>query len=478
MATILLINPWNFHDEGICYSNTQLQRIWRDPPLGLVQIATELHDIGHDVVVCDLERDLVNNRGDVELTMSQLRIKLREIEPDFVGIGFLSVRYLEAQKIIQLCDEIRSEMRRPFKICAGNIHATSEPELTLADNPPLDVIFLGEADNTFLEWVNGTPMEQISGIAFRKNDTIIIKGRGIISEIDNLPFPDWNFIDVNFYTAPTYTGKSPDRSVPARSLILISSRGCVYNCSFCVYNKPKFRYNSPEYVVKNIEYMLDNFSIDVINFVDSSIGNNYTHLTGVCNEIIKRGLNKRFRWTANMRANQITEDILKLMWKAGCRKLLYGFESGSQRVLDLMKKKLTVEQNTYAVRLHRKLGFPCVASMIIGFPGETVDDLERTLKWLQSVRPHYVGINTYVPLPGSEDYFRLKSEGKIDIKNPYTWRVIGEVNVRNRLIFSDVPEEMLWKYFNEMTRISSRENGGRNFFDKIINNMQKIIKYL
>ena len=119
-----------------------------------------------------------------------------------------------------------------------------------------------------------------------------------------------------------------------------------------------------------------------------------------------------------------------------------------------MKKGCTVEQNEKAACLHAKLGFPYHASIIIGFLGETVEDLEMTVRWLERVRPPIVGINTYVPLPGCEDYHKLKMTGRIKVEDPRIWRMIGEVNNPNAPNFSDVPSTILLRYFNEMKALA------------------------
>ena len=454
MASVVLINPWNFHEENVRYTHERLQHIWRNAPLGIVLLATELRQAGHEVAVCDLERDLVINSGDLEITLAGMRRTLEKLQPDFVGVTVISIRYLEARRIINLCGEIRESAKGPFKIVAGNIHPTSEPELTLMDNPCLDAVFLGEADEPFCTLVSGTPIERVPGVALKQGKIVVRRPRWTASNLDALPFPDWNFVDTGFYAAPNFA--SHGRWLrPARSLDIICSRGCPYRCTFCVYNKERYRFNSPSYVIANIEYMLDNFDIDSIYFLDSSIGNSRQQLIDICRAITSRGLNSRFQWSANMRPNQVDEELLKLMWEAGCRKLLYGFESGSQRVLDAMKKGCTVEQNDQVVQLHRKLRFPYHASMIMGFPGETKEDLEMTLRWLRSVRPPLVGINTYVPLPGSEDYVRLKMSGRIEVRDPYVWRLVGEVNNRNSPIFSNVSPKVFWEYFEKLNALAS-----------------------
>ena len=204
MAKVLLVHPWNFHEEGINYTPKQLQQIWRNAPLGLVLLATELQNAGHDVKICDLERNLIVNGGDIDQALMQLKNLIENETPDFIGITILSIRYIEAQRIINLCNEIRQNATKSFKIVAGNIHSSSEPELTFNENPALDAIFIGEADDPFKKFIEGVSLEKIQGVAYRQGDRIIQNSEWLVSDLDVLPFPNWNFIDTQFYAAPNF----------------------------------------------------------------------------------------------------------------------------------------------------------------------------------------------------------------------------------------------------------------------------------
>ena len=234
--------------------------------------------------------------------------------------------------------------------------------------------------------------------------------------------------------------------------------------------------------------MMTRFGIHAFYFIDSSIGNNPKLLRDFCDKIIETNLNKSIKWYGNIRVDQVDEELLKLMWEAGCRYLFYGFESGSQRILDLMNKRVRVEDNYRVAELHNKLKFPYNASMIFGYLGEREDDIRKSMKFLRAVLPPSVGINCYVPLPGSPDYYRLLQQGEIHINNPVEWRTIGECNPSK--IYADIPEERFKELLNEAYQFAYTEipqitkekweNSGdyvkSNLFSQMIDGIKKRIK--
>jgi anaerobic magnesium-protoporphyrin IX monomethyl ester cyclase len=311
-----------------------------------------------------------------------------------------------------------------------------------------DYAFVGEADLGLVEFADGKDPQTIPGIVTTETSQC---ARGTeIKPLDLLPFPDWSLCDYQFYSFPSY-GKIKFRC--SRSLDVIMGRGCVYQCAFCAYNAlSAVRFYSHEYLVEQIEYMAGEFDIDAVYFTDSTIGNNRKLLQKFCELMIQRGTAQRVEWYANMRPNQVNEQLLKLMWRAGCRFLFYGFESGSQRVLDLMVKGIEVEANYRAAELHNKLNFPYHASILLGYPGEREADIQKTFEFLRRTAPPIIGVNWYVPLPGSPDYDKLKSDEVIMTEDPWEWRRIGEVN--SARVYADIPEARFRELFAEAERLA------------------------
>ena len=182
---------------------------------------------------------------------------------------------------------------------------------------------------------------------------------------------------------------------------LLAGRGCPFNCIFCVGSKMggrKARYRNPKLVVDEIEESLA-LGFKEVNFEDDLLTLNHKHLNAVCDEIIARGL--KFNWSAFARVDTVTPEILKKMREAGCTWVSYGVESGNQQILDLVKKKITLEKVRYAVEIAKEAGVKVLASFIIGLPGETKETLKDTMDFAQEIQTFY-GFHVLAPFPGSE----------------------------------------------------------------------------
>ncbi len=431
MSTILLVQPWNYHDEGIKSHN--LYQSWHNGPLSLLQLATQLRKSGHKVSILDMRRDLIYFKGKIHNCILKLSKTIKEIQPDIIGVSFYSVHFLETKRIVLTIKKICRESKMAPLLIGGGIHCSIEPDDSL-EKLGFTAVFLGEADIGFVEIANGHRLEKVNGVYF-PGQKVKTTGQEI-EDLDQLEFPDWGLCDYKFYAHPSYGRLKVQKT---SSIDIMMGRGCYYSCNFCAYSAlSKPRYHSTQYLIEQLKFMQSNYDINCVYFIDSSIGSRQKLLVDFCEKLIRTGLSKSIEWLANIRVNQINENLIKLMWKAGCRFLFYGFESGSQRILDRMNKKTTVEQNIKAAELHNKHRFPYNASIIFGYPGETESDIRKTFKLLKRTKPPSIGINCYVPLPGSSDYTELKKKGQIDIDDPQEWRRIGEVNPER--IYADISE--------------------------------------
>lgn len=448
MAKVMLVQPWNYHDEGVAHHD--LSKQWRNGPYSLLLLATQLKKHQHDVVLVDMIRDLVVLQGDLSACLAKLHEDIINFKPDIIGFGFFSIHYFEVMKAVKVAKEACSSIGLKPLFIAGGIHASTEPRKTIQELG-FDYAFRGEGDMGIVDLADGKDPAGIPGV--NSLATLNPSKGEEIKNLDELPFPDWSLCDYRFYAHPT-TARMQLRATS--SLDMIMSRGCVYKCAFCAYNAlSAFRYYTADYLVEQVEYMHRAFGVGGVYFTDSTIGNNRRVVLAFCEKMIERGLHDKIEWYANIRPNQINEEVLKLMWKAGCRYLFYGFESGSQRMLDRMAKSISLEANYKAAYLHNKLRFPYNASMLLGYPGETEEDIQLTLEFLRKTQPPSIGINWYVPLPGSPDYDKLKAEGVINTDDPQEWRRIGEVN--SCRVYADVPEPRFRQLFAEAERLAYKE---------------------
>lgn len=466
----MLVQPWNFHDEGIVHDD--LINEWRNAPYSLVLLGTMLRGQGHEVRVVDLIERLVTNRGDLKVTLDRLAYDIKDFKPDVFGVGFFSIHYFEVRTLVQFARDVCWKAGLQTSFIAGGIHASTEPVLTIRDLG-FDYVFVGEAEISLSQFCDGTDPKEIQGVLGREAalgpgaNAVAANGKGLMEshanaparlgtltfphkgetllDLDTLPFPDYSLVNAEFYAQPN---RAHFRRFESRSLDIIMGRGCVYRCAFCAYNAlSAVRFHSAEYLVNEIEFLKAGFGIDSFYFMDSTIGNNQPLLYELCDRLEARELHRSIRWNGCMRPNQINEKLLARLLRAGCWHLFYGFESGSDRVLKLMAKDCKQSDNEKAALLHRKLEAPYTASMLMGYPGEREEDILMSIDFIKRHKPPVCGFNWYIPLPGSPDYDRLRTQGLIDRDDPAEWRKIGEIASQARL-FCDVPRERFMELYN------------------------------
>jgi anaerobic magnesium-protoporphyrin IX monomethyl ester cyclase len=458
MARVMLCQPWNFHDENVVHND--LENEWRCAPYSLVLLATLLRKQGHTVCVVDLIERLVTNRGKLERTLGQYADQIRRFRPDILGMGFFSIHYVEVQKLVQFSRQVCEKAGLKTTFIAGGIHASTEPALTLK-NLEFDYVFIGEAEISLPKFCDGADPRTIPGVVGHETtNAVVVETRAVgparlgtlvspdksevLRDLDSLPFPDYHLVNYAFYARPN---RAKFRTFLASSLDILMGRGCVYRCAFCAYNAlSTVRFHSAEYLAEEVEYLVKEFGIDSFYFMDSTIGNNQPLLYAFCEELERRGLHRRLSWNGCIRPNQINRKLLATLTAAGCSHLLYGFESNSESVLKLMQKDCTIADNERAARLHREMDAPYTASMLMGYPGEREEDILASIDFVKQHKPPVSGFNWYIPLPGSPDYDRLKTQGLIDRDDPMEWRKIGEIASQARL-FCDVPRARFVELF-------------------------------
>jgi anaerobic magnesium-protoporphyrin IX monomethyl ester cyclase len=419
MSKLVLINPWSQDEEGTQWSFEYQKNYWRNPYLGLVQLATYLQHNGHQVKIIDCERDLlIEAFGNTDLLLQIVESRIRNLCPDVVGLTGMTYRWPQAYKLLHHLAPLKSELG--FKLILGGRHAMAESEMCLQDVPALDAVFYGLAEVGLKKYLDGSSLEQVPGVLFFENGVLRKTDNCVIEELDDLPWPDWSMVDASFYTHPCI---HVHRSIntPLRSLDTACSRGCLMACGFCSGTDGKPRWHSVEYVLDYIVWTQKNYGTNATIFQDTSLGNNRDFLVGLCEGLIKRGMHKNLIWTANMRANQVDRDIVELMYRAGCRLVFIGFESGSDRMLKLMSKGCTVSDNIACARTLEEAQIPYWASFIVGYPGETEQDIIETVRLVKSMKPTTGWANAFFPSPGSPIYNHLKRQGLIKIDSIDDW---------------------------------------------------------
>ena len=381
------------------------------PPLGILTLATILKKNGYDVFVTD--RALYADE-------KALHDYVLDLKPDVLGLSVISMDYDAAIDFLEFVKENLSTC----KIIVGGPHATALPEL-VAKNKNVDLVSIGESENTILEIMdaiksNGS-YQNIKGVAFRNKNSgqvIFTEKRCPIADLNTIPIPDRSFLPMK-----EYFSNAPDMPMPFPATSLIASRGCYGNCMYCQPLGRKLfgasiRRRSPAVVVDEIEYLLNNYPIKSLWFVDDEpTWNGEDWMAEICNLIHKRNL--KFSWYASARVDQISDKLLSDMKKAGCVCFSFGVESGSERILKIMRKGYHPRKIKEAMDLCRKHKMVSRAQLMVGTPGETRETLDETLQMVKDAKPDLIGIGITTPTPGSDLYEQLKNSDKLRVKH---WR--------------------------------------------------------
>jgi radical SAM superfamily enzyme YgiQ (UPF0313 family) len=406
---VVLTTP-PYREEGVVGTTKSMQRVINMiPPLGLAYLAAVLEEAGIDVSITD---------GSCGLSLAELMDELKGYEPDIVGISCTTPTFLDA---IELAEAVRQAIPRAITVLGGP-HLTAIPQEAMLEEV-FDIGVVQEGELTLLELVREIEdkgslgkidLEQINGLVFRRDGQVIMTPpRERIKDLDSLPYPAWHLLPPFSSYRPT---PASYRKLPLAAIM--TSRGCPYGCTFC--DRGVFgnytRVHSPERVLGEVEQLIRRYGVREIRFFDDTFTLNRKRVVRICEMIIERGL--RFPWTCLTRVNVVDKDLLWLMKEAGCWQVLYGLESGDPRMLEIINKGSSVEQNTQAVQWALEVGLGVRGDFIIGTPGETMESLENTLAFAKRVKLDYAHFNKFVPFPGTELYERLLTEGyQFDLKN-------------------------------------------------------------
>ncbi len=372
-------------------------------PLGLAYMAAILRREGHTVSIFDRFAAAASLGPDQEQIDARMLQRLHLFQPDLIGLNTISPLIDDTAVCAAL---IRQQFLGP--LLAGGHHATALPELTLEKIPQLNGVVQGEGELALLSLAGGADPSRVPGFWWKNGETISGSAPEQISDLDKLPFPALDLLDMRFYTRP---GKNAIRGHYLSAVALITSRGCTRRCSFCTESLTYgqgVRRHSPEYVVEMIRDVLMKYPLEGIYFHDNDFLFDRERAVMICEKMIAAGLHRRIKFAIQTRVNRISLAMLRLLKKAGCTLVEIGFETASQAELDSVRKGTTVAQNSRALELCRRAGLEVHAYMLSGFAGETVADLEARLHWLKRGPPHLTFSMSMLQLYPGTDLYREK----------------------------------------------------------------------
>jgi len=379
-------------------------------PLGLSYLSAVLKKAGHQVTIYDADC----NKNSKEINYARLPEKypiyLKEIKnsenpiikeisetlarynPDIVGVTVMTPKVASAFTIASLAKKYNKNCYVVF----GGPHATLKPGEILKNTEDVDFVVNGEGEIVLLELVNalsanGSNFSAINGLSYRHEDKIIHNNtRQFVDNLDSLPFPDRG----SLMGSDTYTSEDMG--------LLMGSRGCPYNCSYCATQiwTRRVRYRSLANIINEIKYVQHHYGTRQFTFKDDSFTVSRKRVMEFCDELISADI--KINWDCNTRVDLVDSELLKTVKKAGCNSIKVGIESGSERILQLMDKGITLDGIKKAASLFRTRGIHWTAYFMMGIPTETREDVQKTLSLLYEIRPSFASMGVYEPFPGTK----------------------------------------------------------------------------
>ncbi|MFC1690541.1 B12-binding domain-containing radical SAM protein [Nanoarchaeota archaeon] len=395
---ILLINP--------PYSDVYTRVSYAEgvvPPLGLAYLAAYAREKGFEVKILDANA--------LQIPLNKIKNHIPK-DIDVVGTTSFTPSLNKSCKILSICKEINPNIITII----GGAHISALPKETLKYYSSIDFGIIGEGEITLVELLKTIQKKEslstVKGICYRDGKEIKLnQRRELIEDLDILPFPAYDLLPVEKYCVPLHHVGFGQR-VPTKPFAAIfTSRGCPYNCTYCaskVIWERKVRFRNPKNVLAEIDHLVKNFNIKVIDIADDIFTINNKVFNAILDGLIERDYDLHFNCLS--RVNTIDMEKLKKLKKAKCYLIRYGVESGSQKVLNLMKKNITKEEVIKAFKMTHKVGIPASASFIIGHPGETNATVKETIDLAKKIDPVLAHFFVAIPLVGTElhDIARIK----------------------------------------------------------------------
>lgn len=379
-------------------------------PLGLASLAAVTRAAGYETHIVDSEV--------LGLSPQQACDAIMAYRPDIVGFTAVTISVHNAATVAKLLKDKDSSI----KTMVGGHHISAVPDETMGLFPEFDIGVIGEGEVTIIELLDalksGRGLKDVKGLIFRENGGFHTTGkRGRLADLDSLPLPAWDLLpDIpKYYCPPVHTVKK----LPATNLV--TSRGCPGKCIFCartVYGN-KGTFYSAARVMEMVRDLYDNYGIREIQFRDDNFTVFRKRLVELCNMLKESGLD--LVWSCAARIDMVNPAILKLMKEAGCWQVWYGIESGSQRVLDQIKKNTTLEGIRDTVRWSRAVGIKPCGFFILGHPTETKESIEETINFALKLDIAECHASFMTPFPGSELYQTYAKYGTFE----NDWRMLS-----------------------------------------------------
>lgn len=408
------------------------------PPVGLAYIAAVVRDAGHDVSVIDapmaeLHRfaTIASPIGELDRTGLSPAEIVERLEPDCQVLGITNMFLHEWPQVREIAELARRRLPSLFIVVGGETPTAFWRQI-FEETDAIDACVLGEGETTMLELLDrvatGSPLAGLDGVAERPGRadadpaaTPVLPTR--LRSLDQVPRPAWDLFPVeNYWVESPFFGVDLGRSMP-----VLATRGCPYKCSFC--SSPQMwttRYvvRDPADLADEIASYVERWGVRNINFCDLTAITKRSWTLEFCDELDARGLDITWQLPVGTRSEALDADVLQRLWETGCRNITYAPESGSERLLEIMDKRVDLEHMRSSLRAAHAIGLKTHVNIIIGHPQERWGDIAKSMRLL--LQAAWIGCDDaapsiFAPYPGSRDFDELVAQGvlAVDETTPY-----------------------------------------------------------
>ena len=358
-------------------------------PLGIMSIAAVIQRDMPDVDV-----QIIDGMAE-DLTPGNLLNKILKSNPDIIGIRSFTYNINDA---LLLSEWIKTKNPN-IKIAIGGVHATQLPQDVIQVSS-IDFVFRGESEYAFRDLVSGKPHSEIDGLVFKEPDGSVVTNPsfGIIVDLDELPMPAYNLVDMHRY----YPVAGQCHRFPASTMI--TTRGCPGRCIFCSSSVSgrKIRKRSAQNIFDEIMFLIENYGINEIVFGDDVFTSDKDRVLEFCRLIKENKVD--ILWDCSTRVQFVNEELMREMKEAGCSEISFGVESGDEHILKAIKKGQTLHQVKEKVEMAKRIGLETKCSFILGFPQDTMETMQKTIDFAIELDPHIVSFYIACPYPGTAMY--------------------------------------------------------------------------
>lgn len=394
----LIVNPYTETDRTAGKFNKFLEAM---PPISVAYVAAALEQAGIDVACYD---DFVNGGA-----ISDFEAAVRREKPDIIGFSNVTPTAPGVTRLSTFC-----RTRFPdIILMQGGVHATVYAQMIL-ESGETDYIVHNEGEVTAVKLIecleSGGNLEEVTGISYmadgeyRKNTP-----RPMIEDLDTIPFPAWHLLPWERYRLFNFA------RVASPATLVLGSRGCPYRCNFCsltVMGHTR-RKRSIKNLVDECEYMYERYGIKQMAYVDPIFPISRKEALAFRDEVVKRGLHKKQVWTTETRVDLMDRETVEAMYESGCRRVMFGFETGDQETLNAIHKDFELAQAYEAVRLCKDAGMQVIGFFIIGSPGETERSINMTIDFSCDLGIEFAKYTCFVPYPGTPIYYDFLKDGTL-----------------------------------------------------------------